>query len=55
MLEIPAGSQERYAQFSTRFAPQDAASVGVVTLTWNGAVAASLPFTVDPPATVPAQ
>jgi hypothetical protein len=52
-LEIPAGSQERYAQFSTRFAPQDAGS-GVVTLTWNGAVAASLPFTVDPPATAPA-
>jgi len=48
-LEIPAGSQERYAQFSTRFALQDAGS-GVVTLTWNGAVAASLPFTVDPPA-----
>jgi hypothetical protein len=54
MLEIPAGSQERYAQFSTRFAPQNAGG-GVVTLTWNGAVAASLPFTVDPPATVPAQ
>lgn len=54
-LEIPAGSQERYAQFSTRFAPQDAGGAGVVTLTWNGAVAASLPFTVDPPATVPAR
>jgi hypothetical protein len=54
VLEIPAGSQERYAQFLTRFAPQDAGSVGVVTLTWNGAVAASLAFTVDPPATAPA-
>jgi hypothetical protein len=53
LLDIPAGSQERFAQFSTRFAPQDA-GVAVVTLTWNGAVAASLPFTVDPPATVPA-
>jgi hypothetical protein len=52
-LEIPAGSQERYAQFSTRFAPQDAGAA-VVTLTWNGAVAASLAFTVDPPANVPA-
>jgi hypothetical protein len=52
-LDIPAGSAQRYAQFSIRFAPQDAGS-GVVTLTWNGAVAASLMFTVDPPATVPA-
>jgi hypothetical protein len=54
LLDIPAGSTERYAQFSTRFAPQDAGAA-VVTLTWNGAVAASLPFRVDPPATVPAQ
>lgn len=53
-LEIPAGSRERYAQFSTRFAPQDAGRTGVVTLRWNGAVAASLAFTVDSPATVPA-
>jgi hypothetical protein len=52
-LDIPAGSQERYAQFSTRFVSQDAGGA-VVTLTWNGAVAASLPFTVDPQATVPA-
>jgi hypothetical protein len=52
-LAIPAGSQERYAQFSTRFVSQDAGGA-VVTLTWNGAVAASLPFTVDPPATAPA-
>jgi hypothetical protein len=52
-LAIPAGSQERYAQFSTRFLTQDAGDA-VVTLTWNGAVAASLPFTVDLPATVPA-
>jgi hypothetical protein len=51
-LDIPAGSQERYAQFSTRFVSQDAGDA-VVTLTWNGAVAASLPFTVDPPATAP--
>lgn len=54
LLDIPAGSQERYAQFSTRFAPQDAGAA-VVTLTWNGAVAASLPFTVAPQATVPAE
>jgi hypothetical protein len=52
-LEIPAGSQERYAQFSTQFLTQDAGAA-VVTLTWNGAVAASLPFTVYPPATAPA-
>jgi hypothetical protein len=54
LLDIPAGSMERYAQFSTRFAPQDAGPA-VVTLTWNGAVAASLPFMVDLPATVPAR
>jgi hypothetical protein len=52
-LAVPAGSQQRYAQFSTRFAPQDVGG-GVVTLTWNDAVAASLAFTVVPPATVPA-
>jgi hypothetical protein len=52
-LDIAAGSQERYAQFSTRFALEDA-GVAVVTLTWNGAVAASLAFTVGPPATAPA-
>jgi hypothetical protein len=52
-LEAPAGRAGRTAQFSTRFASQDVGS-GVVTLIWNGAVAASLAFTVDPPATVPA-
>jgi hypothetical protein len=54
-LDIPAGSSERYAQFSTRFTPQDVSSAAVVTLTWNSAVAASLEFTVGPQATVPAQ
>jgi hypothetical protein len=53
-LDVPAGSAKRYAQFSTRFLPQDAGSAGVVTLTWNGAIAASLSFTVDPPAIAPA-
>jgi hypothetical protein len=53
ILDIPSGSQERYAQFSARFAPQDVGAA-VVTLTWDGAVAASLPFMVDPPATAPA-
>jgi hypothetical protein len=45
ILEIPAHSNGHYAQFSL---PLDAATAGpcVVTLTWNGAVAASLPFTI---------
>ncbi len=44
-LDVPARSNGHYAQFSVVL---DAvhAGPGVVTLTWDGAVAASLPFTV---------
>jgi hypothetical protein len=44
-LDVPARSNGHYAQFSVVL---DTAHTGpgVVTLTWNGAVAASLPFTV---------
>jgi hypothetical protein len=44
-LTIPPGSRGRYAQFSL-VTPQEALGGGVATLTWNGAVAASLPFTI---------
>lgn len=47
-LDVPAHSNGHYAQFSL---PLDATGTGtgVVTLTWNGAVAASLPFTIEAP------
>ncbi len=44
-LTIPPDSRGRYAQFSL-ILPKGALGAGVVTLTWNGAVAASLPFTI---------
>lgn len=46
-LAIPAGSSGRYAQFSLLLPPQPLGDC-VATLEWNGAVAASLPFTVEP-------
>ena len=46
-LEIPAKSGGRYAQFSLLL-PQRPLGDCVATLKWNGAVAASLPFTVEP-------
>lgn len=42
---VPAGSAGHFGEFSTRFSSADAGS-GIVTLMWNGKVAANLPFTV---------
>ncbi len=44
-LDVPAGSNGHYAQFSLLL-DADHTGPGVVTLIWNGAVAASLPFSV---------
>jgi hypothetical protein len=44
-LDVPAGSAGRYGQFSLVL-DANLAGPAVATLTWNGAVAASLPFTV---------
>lgn len=44
-LDVPAGSTGRYAQFSILLQPSQIGA-GVATLTWDGVVAASLPFTV---------
>lgn len=46
-LAVPANSNGRYAEFS---APLTSADVGasVATLTWDGAVAATRPFTITP-------
>jgi hypothetical protein len=44
-LDIPGGSNGQYAQFSLALDATHT-GLGVATLTWNGAVAASLPFTV---------
>lgn len=46
-LYIPAGSRGRYAQFSLLL-PQEPLGDCVATLEWNGAAAASLPFSVEP-------
>jgi hypothetical protein len=44
-LEVPTRASGRYAQFTLHFSSADIGQ-GVVTLTWNGAVTASLPFTI---------
>jgi hypothetical protein len=45
-LEVTAGSAGRYGEFTLDMTPEDVGS-GVATVTWNGAVVASLRFTVE--------
>lgn len=45
-LSVPAHSAGRYAEFSARVTAAQAGT-GVATLTWNGAVAANVAFTVS--------
>lgn len=44
-LDVPTRASGRYAQFTLHFSSSDIGK-GIVTLTWNGAVTASLPFTI---------
>lgn len=44
---VPAASAGRYGEFSAQFGDHDVGQ-GYVTLIWNGAVAAEVPFTVSP-------
>lgn len=46
-LTVPAGAVDRYAEFAVRFTARDVGR-GLATLSWNGAVAATLPYTVTP-------
>lgn len=45
-LSVPAGSSGRYGEFSAQFGARDVGQ-GHAILTWNGAVAADVPFTVS--------
>lgn len=45
-LSVPAGSSGRYGEFSAQFGARDVGK-GHALLTWNGAVAADVPFTVS--------
>ncbi len=44
-LQVPRNAQQRYGEFAVRFAGGDVGR-GVATLTWNGAVAATVAFAV---------
>ena len=45
-LSVPGGSSGRYGEFSAQFGARDVGQ-GHAILTWNGAVAADVPFTVS--------
>jgi hypothetical protein len=47
-LTVPSNATGRFAQFSAVFTPASAGH-GVATLSWNGQVAATLPFTIVAP------